>query len=411
MPGPSLKTGTRTHLCLPGESGREFWRHEPGNGWRKVDAPDGAQGGIFAIEAMALDSVPFWAVAPQDGKLDVAAVAALKWETLGANDAGEGKSWTHWEAGRDENRMLVGSAGLAEVPEAPWEGQRPEAFELSARLFPLPSGEAVVWKELGRYLIAFTRGDALLHVTPLSARRLDAAAAQEIRSLCLGLEVQGFLTRPSGIRVWTTTEPDFADAMKDALGVRVRVETKPEPVLPMYPSGIFPPEMARAARDRTQRRRKTRLVLALAGIYVLGFASWAGWLFWRGEKLASQTAELERRRPQVEAVRQMQTRWQVLEPAFNADTFPTEVFHRLVSLLPNEGIQLSEFFMESDKLVIKGKASTTGHAKKFQADLTNDPGLHQYTWIFPEPTILEDNQASFRAEGTLSTGGEVHEKS
>jgi hypothetical protein len=188
------------------------------------------------------------------------------------------------------------------------------------------------------------------------------------------------------------------------------VETKPEPVLPMYPSGIFPPEMARAERDRLQRRRKTRFVLSLAAIYVLGFASWAGWLLWRGQNLSVQSAELERRRPQVEAVRQMQTRWQVLEPATNVDTYPTEVFHRVVSLLPAEGIQLKEFFMESDKLVISGKASTIGHAKKFQGDLTNDAGLHQYTWNFPQPTILEDNQASFRAEGTLSTGGEAHER-
>jgi hypothetical protein len=264
----------------------------------------------------------------------------------------------------------------------------------------------VLWKELGRYVIAFTRGEALLHFTPLSARRLDAAAAQEIRSLCLGLEVQGFLTRPTGLRVWTTTEPDFSEAMKDALGVRMRVEPKPDPVLPMYPSGIFPPEMARAARDRAQRRRKARLIFALAAVYVLGFAAWAGWLFWRDQDLSRQTAELERRRPQVEAVRQMQTRWQVLEPATNADTYPTELFHRVVSLLPNEGIQLKEFFMESDKLVISGKASTIGHEKKFETDIRNDPGLHQYSWNFPQPTILEDNQASFRAEGTLKPGGE-----
>ena len=73
-----------------------------------------------------------------------------------------------------------------------------------------------------------------------------ADAAQEIRTLCLGLEVQGFLTRPSGVRVWTKPEPGFADAVKDALGVRAWVEARPLPVLPEKPGGIFPPEMARA---------------------------------------------------------------------------------------------------------------------------------------------------------------------
>lgn len=409
MPGPSLKTGARAHLCLPGESGREVWRHEPGIGWKKLEGSDGIEGGIFAVEAMALDSVPFWAVAPQDGRMDVAAVAALKWETLGANEGGDGKSWTHWEVARDENRLLVASAGLVDMPELPWEGRRPDSFELSAQLFPLPNGEAVVWKEMGRYVIAFTRGDTLLHFTPLSARRLDAEAAQEIRTLCLGLEVQGFLARPTGVRVWTTPEADFPEALKEALGVRVRVEAKPAPALPQIPSGIYPPEMARAARNRDQRRRRAQLIFALAAVYVLGFAAWAGLLFWRSQKLSEQTAELDRRRPEIEAVRQMQTRWQVLEPATNVDSYPTELFHRVVSLLPDEGIQLKEFFMETDKIVVSGKASTVGHAKKFQADLINDAGLHQYTWIFPQPTNLEDGQASFRAEGTLNSGGEIHE--
>ncbi len=405
MPGPSLNSGARANLCLPGETGREFWRHEPGAGWKKLEADDGTEGGIFAIEALALDSVPFWAVAPQDGRVDVAAVAALKWETLGTDETGDGKSWAHWEVTRAENRVLVASAGLVELPEVPWEGQRPDSFELSARLLPLPEGEAAIWKELGRYVVAFTRGENLLHFSVLSARTLDASAAQEIRALCLALEVQGFLTRPSGVCVWTTPEPDFADAVKDAIGVRARVEARPPPVRPGNPCGIFPPEMARAARGLAQRRQRARIIAALAAAYVLGFGAWAGWLFWRGQSLAGQAAELEQRRPEIEAVRAMQARWQVLEPATNVDAYPTELFHRVVSLLPDEGIQLKEFFLENDRLVVSGKASTIGHAKKFQADLTSDTGLHQYTWNFPQPTILEDNQASFRAEGTLSTGG------
>ena len=223
MPGPQPKSGASAMLCLPGETGREFWRRESGSGWKKLDGDDETAGGIFAIEALALDSVPFWAVAPQDGKLDVAAVAALKWETLGADESGDGRSWTYWEAGRAENRVLVASAGLADLPELPWQDRRPDSFELSPRLFPVPDGKAAVWNELGRHVIAFTRGDDLLHFSVLSARSLDAGAAQEIRTLCLALEVQGFLTRPSGVRVWTTPEPGFADAVKDARGVRAWV--------------------------------------------------------------------------------------------------------------------------------------------------------------------------------------------
>ena len=148
------------------------------------------------------------------------------------------------------------------------------------------------------------------------------------------------------------------------------------------------------------------MTITLAAVYVLSFAIWSGWLFWRGQTLAKGAAELVGLHPEIEEVRVLQARWQVLEPATNVDSYPTELFHRVASLLPDEGIQLKEFFLETDKLVVSGKASTIGHAKKFQADLTGGAGLHQYTWNFPQPTILEDNQASFRAEGTLGTGGE-----
>jgi hypothetical protein len=405
-----MKSGPRSVLCLPGESGREFWLREPNGSWKKSDDRVNGQGCTFAIEVIGLDSVPFWAVAPQDGKVDVANVAALKWESLGASESSEGKSWMHWNAGQSDNRVLVASVGLATDAASPeWLELMPESFEMSARLYPVPDGEAAVWMELGRYVIAFMRGERLVHFSALSARELQADAAAEIRELALALEVQGLVTRISGVRLWTAADPGFANALKEALSVRVRSEIKPPPLLPKEACEIFPAEIAREHRLRAQRRQRSRLVFALAAVYVACFAAWAGWLFWREQTLNKRTAQFNQRQPEVAEVRNLQTRWQALDPAVNADAYPTELFQRVVALLPEEGICLKEFHLELDKLVVSGEASTIGHAKKFQADLTGSPGLHQYTWNFPQPQILEDNRAKFRAEGALASGGETHE--
>jgi len=52
---------------------------------------------------------------------------------------------------------------------------------LSPRLYPIPEGEAAIWKELGRYVVGFMHKDRLVHFSMLSARELDAEAAAEMR--------------------------------------------------------------------------------------------------------------------------------------------------------------------------------------------------------------------------------------
>jgi len=393
-------------LYLPGEKERELWRCETGGEWRRVEERGAGAGGTYVIEAEALESVPFWAVEPADRQLDTEKVASLKWESLGMDDSGDGQSWTHWTAGRLEKRVLIASAGLAsDAPNSDWLKVTPQAFEISPRLFAVPFGEAAIWRELGRCVVAFTHGDELVHFSVMSARKLNAEAATEIRDLVCALQVQGFLAKLGGLRVWTQTEPGFEEAIKKLLSVQAIAEPKPAPRLPSLASGIFPPEAARRRRDKARKRGQAQMVMALAALYVLCFTAWAGWLKWREHKLAKMTTLLEEVRPAVDTVRREQARWQVFDAATNPDQYPVELFQRIASLLPPEGIRLKQFDIEPNKIMLVGEASTVGHAKKFQSDVTSSPQLQQYTWNFPQPTILEDSRANFRAEGIIGTGG------
>jgi hypothetical protein len=307
--------------------------------------------------------------------------------------------------------VLAATMALAtDGPDAPWAKFDPETFELSALLPPIPSGECALWKELGRFVLAFTRGERLLHVAVLNARTLDATAAWEIRDLALGLEVRGFLPKLKGCRVWTEADDGFTGTLKEALGVRVRQQPKPVPQLPRDPSGLLPPSVARQRMEQLQRARMVRIVGLVAAAYLAFFTAWAGWLWLRDHRVEKQISILATQDPEVQAVRESQLRWMALEPATDPNHYPVETFHQIVSLLPPEGIQLQKFTLTPDKLTVSGVASSANHALKFGADLENNESLKRYEWSRQPPNILDDNRASFIAEGILNGGGGTDEQ-
>lgn len=393
-------------LRLPGEDSRELWQRDGKSAWKLSPRQDETQGGIYGIECMSLDSAPFWALSTPEVKVNLEDTAALHWEALGVNSEGGGRAWMHWRVCEDEGRVLAGTVALsADAPQKEWAATSPESFELSARMFHIPSGECAVWKELGRYVIAFTRSDNLLHVGVLISRTLDASAAWEIQEIALALSVRGFLPKLKGCRVWTKAGDEFVGTLKEALGVRIRVETKPAPRLPRNACDLLPPEVARLREEKIVRQRNLRVVAAVAIVYVAFFAAWAGSLLVRERRADKALAQLRLQEPQLQSVRDAQLRWWALEAATDPDTYPVETFHQIIALLPEEGIQLKDFSLDLEKITVGGVASSVNHALKFKADLENNEALKRFAWVFPQPTILEDNRANFRAEGTLNAGG------
>jgi hypothetical protein len=388
---------------FPGEVARELWLREGDGAWRRAAADNGAKGGLYVVDALALDSAPFWALATTDGPTDLEAIAALHWEGLGLEADEDGQSWIHWRVAEEGGRVLIGTMALVQGAALPKATELlPERFEPSARLLPIPSGECALWKELGRHVMAFTRGGELLHVAVLNARALDAEAAHEIRDVVLALELRGLLAPLKGCRVWTEAGEEFTDELGKMLGVKVRTEARPSLQMPRQESGLLPPEVARSREEKLSRGQNLRLVLtAVLGCFAF-LAAWGGWLAYREHRVEKAFAALRSHESEVEAVRQAQMRWDALQAATDPDGYPVEVFHQIVELLPDEGIQLKEFTFDSGKLVLKGLASTWNHALKFKADVENDPELQRFTWNFPQPQILEDNRANFEAFATLN---------
>lgn len=392
-------------FSFPGEDGLESWAFGA-DGVSKC--AENAEVGVVGVEVTSLSSSPFWSLNPDEAPDEA---VALRWEGFGLSGGGGACLWTHWPVARKGRQMLVGTLALAE--EQPEYGGRnissAAIFEPSAFMLPLPADSLTVWKELGRYVVAFTHGAQLLHVSLLASRSLDADAAFEMRDLTAALRAHGFLAEPSSVHVWTRCEPDFAPQLACLFeNAGVVKEPRPDPRLPSQSSGLLPEQVAVARLQKQRRYRQVSLMAAAAMVYLCFFMAWWLRLEWRESHLNQAGLELTASQPEIDLVREAQAHWLDMESAINPDLYPVELFHQIVSLLPDEGIRLKEFQIENGRLVVSGEATTVNQALGFKDRLSACEPLQRYTWNFPVPSIREDNRADFRAEGVLE-GGASHE--
>lgn len=401
MPSPQ----TVSFLHLPGPEGWECWRPEGRGTWHRVETGAHVTGALLALPVQALESSPFWMPRTMEQRLED--TAALRWESLGLETGEEGRSWVAWQVATPDELQLVGTVALVDDQfEEIWRPHPPEAFEISARCYPLGSDEAAIWRELGRWAVAVQRNGQLLHTALMTSRELDEGAVGEIRDLLGALEVQGLLTPLSGFRVWEESAPaEFIESLGRLLGVTVKTSARPTPHPPHRLTRLDPPSAAAARKRKAASRRQLRWLAASLGICVLFFATWTTWLGMRQSRLDARLQTLQASAPQVVRVQAAQQRWLALQAATDPSTYPVEVFDQIVALLPEEGVRFLGFTMDLETVAISGEATTPLHASKFQADLKVAPALARYRFSAPVPTIREDNRASFRIEGTTHTGG------
>lgn len=389
---------SQTALFFPGEEAREAWLCGADGIWNRVEH---VAGGVMGVEAIAFDSAPFWSL-NADAQDEA---VALRWEGFGLTNEGGARLWTHWPVTRKGKQVLVGTLALTTESALPDSS----GYEPSARMLPLPDHGIAVWRELGRYVVAFTREAALLHVAVLTSRSLDVDAAFEIRDVCAALQTHGFMDEVAAIHVWARSETDFGPQLACLFdSAEVSKEPRPNPRPPAVASDLLPAQVA-VQRQRQMRRHNQMLIIAAAAlVYIAFFATWWLRLQWRESKLNHADALMLDAQPVVDRVREAQTRWQEMEAAINPDLYPMELFHQIVSLLPDEGIRLKEFQIDGNRLILSGEATTVNQALGFKDRLAACEPLQRYAWSFPVPAIREDNRAEFRAEGTL-TGGSAHE--
>ena len=142
-------------LSLPGENQRETWHCHVDGTWKISQTETTFKEHVLVLEAVALDSAPFWARTSQEGDLAIHEVTSLHWETLGLENSNGSQSWTCWKIAEKNGHVLVGTVALArEFSSDSWLEQMPKICEISPQLYPIPSHQAALWK------------DCLLYTTP-----------------------------------------------------------------------------------------------------------------------------------------------------------------------------------------------------------------------------------------------------
>ena len=406
MKSMTFRKPARQSLSFPGEDARETWVFEDKDlAWKRGEP---MSGGLMGVEALAFDSAPFWCLSEETVPAEA---VALRWEALGISNTGASSQWVYWTVAHKNHRALAATLALTDEGLS-FEGwsSHPEQFEPSVCMLPLPNNGMSIWRELGRCVVAFTREGKLLHAAVLASRVLDADAAFELRDLSAALLAHDFMDEPATINVWTACETDFVPQLA-CLFVEAGVvkEPRPDPRPPLVAGGLLPVQVAVARQERQARQNKLLMVAAAAMMYVCFFGAWWLRLQWRDARLSRAESAVAAYQPEMDQVMQAQAQWQAMEGAINPDLYPMELFHQIVSLLPDEGIRLKEFQIEHGRIIVSGEAATVNHALGFKDRLSANAALQHHAWNFPVPTIREDNRADFRAEGTINAGGAVNE--
>ncbi|MBK8091476.1 MAG: hypothetical protein IPK32_05660 [Verrucomicrobiaceae bacterium] len=396
-----------TSLRFPGESTWEIWRCNRAGVLELCPGADGAEKvTLHGIQALCVDSSPFWQAAGEAGISAAAAgaadVALLRWEGVGVSDADGSCQSALWMVAEQPHRALMGSAAIsADMTEHESLSAKAEQYDISARMLPLPHDGVALWRELGRTVAAFTRAGGLLHVTVLSAPHLDVEAVDELRCVMLALDAQEFLDRMTEVRVWMNCDETFTQELAQALGAQeVRAEPRPAPSMPQKLAALVPMEVAQQRKEQRQRLRMVQIATAVAAVFVIFFSAWAALLFRREARLNAGEAELRTIAPQVLAVSEAQNAWQALEPAVNPDFYPMEVYHQVLSVIKPNGLRLNSFDIEEATVKLTGVVSDNTAFFEFRDALTSNLALARFEWVGKA-----DQNLSFDMTGTLTTGG------
>ena len=387
-----------TTICLPGEDGWERWKPS-GDGYQlseKVATADGGSAAsfkeiqVYGFPVTAAYAIPIWASTADEDLLG--SVVDMQLEKLGMRpETIAGKLIDYTVVDREEAQTLT----LATVLDSSFKHELPKGgareFEASPALFYLPENQLVLWKELGKLVVAITRRDMLVYFQGLTASRVDAGVVHELNCLIMQLGMQKVVEQIDGVTLWTNDiDEGVSDLLSETFECKVLHQKRPAPVLPLKHSTLLPTEVA-LDRIEAKKRQKIKNALLMAGLVYCAVAA-----FFVARYLIDlrEVNELKRvaatKQHYFDLVPRVQRMWGVAMETMDVDRYPIEIFYRVTEALRGLGaldqVNFDSFNISSDKVAIAGMAKDAATAIRYQQKIQDHKDLQDFEWKIPSPT-------------------------
>lgn len=372
-------------------------------------------GALVAVPVRRAFSLAVWVPADDPSLFGDLVYTQLELRGL-AGRTRETTSFAWQEITREGQEVLIQAVVLPpHLAPQYWHGEVTE-YAVSPSCLPLAPDAVSLWEEDGGWVAAVTRGERLLHFQPLTERAPSPAMALEVWLMLAPLDAGRMLAGGGRVTVYYQggEAPDLSAWA--ASGFDARAEKFPAPVRPARPLDCVPLPVRELQRAKEIGARRQKIALIAAAAYfvlVLALAASTLWLWWRAESLR---ATIESEQDDVESVRSAMRRWDAIEPALHPPGYPLEVLYQSARLLPKDGVRLTLFQMNLDRVVLAGEASTLQAAQRFQEDVRKNPELAGYDWTMENPRPLPTGSARFQIDGVrrgavTSTGEEGTDES
>ena len=396
---------TRRAIFRPASAGWQKWEQDEAGAWSETGgATDLSElkpeaGALVAIPVRRAFSLAVWVPAEDPSLFGDLIFTQLELRGL-AGRSREMTSFSLQEVAREGNEALLHAVILpSNLAPRYWHGDVTE-YAVSPSCLPLAPDAVTVWEEEEGWVAAVTRGDRLLHFQPLAEKTPSAQMALEIWLMQAPLDAGRMLSGNGGVTLFYqgAAAPDLSE-WRSAGGLEVAAAKFPPPVRPATPLDCLPLPVRDLQRTKETGARRQKIALLAAAVYfvlVLALAANTFWLWWRAESLRATIAG---EAGEVDAVRAAMQRWGAIEPALDPVGYPLEVLYQAARLLPKEGVRLTLFQMNVDRVVLAGEASTLQAAQRFQEDVRKNPDLVAYDWTMENPRPLPTGSARFQIDG------------
>jgi len=407
-----MKSGRETStrpgaICRPAMAGWQKWAEETTGVWTmrgeaaELDELRPSAGDMIAVPVRRAFSLCLWVPADDPAVFRDLVLTQLEMRGLSGRTR-EDTAFSWQEIIRAGTEALVQVTVLpAHLASRYWHGDVTE-YAVSPLCLPLDPDAVTIWREQGVWVAAVTRTGKILHFQALAEPDPNGAMALELWMMLAPLEAGNMIETQLPVVFFRQPGEEIDMASWNQSGAHAAtLRDFPPPVRPPAPLDCLPLAVRNLQAVKKKSAQRQRLAFAGAAVYlalVLLLAGQTLWLHWQSRRLQ---AEIDRDAPAVTSTQEAMNKWQALQATLEPTTYPLEVLFQVAQLLPKDGVRLTLFETNLDRVIIQGEASTLAAAIKLQDDLKKNPELEAlYEWTAEAPKQLPNGSTRFQIDGT-----------